>query len=115
MTRGMKRLGALVVIALCATPAAAADTVRLGSKVSADCTFEGKKLQGRVKVVDAFADFEVKVVDAFPDLRVMTVDAFPDSCGRWQMVDAFPDFTIKYVDAFSDFDIKRVDAFAGLP
>jgi hypothetical protein len=109
----MSRL-ALAALVLCATPAGA-DTVRLGSKVGEDCTFEGKKLYGRVKVVDAFADFEVRVVDAFPDLRVKTVDAFPDSCGRWQMVDAFPDFTIRYVDAFSDFDIQRVDAFPGLP
>jgi hypothetical protein len=114
MTQVMRRLVGLVLIALCAAPAAA-DTVRLGSKVGEDCSLEGKKLYGRVQVVDAFADFEVRVVDAFPDLRVQTVDAFPDSCGRWKMVDAFPDFTIKYVDAFSDFDIKRVDAFPGLP
>lgn len=79
------------------------------------CTQDGKKLHGRVKVVDAFADFEVKVVDAFPDLRVKVVTAFPDSCGEWMFVDSFPDFTVKLVDAFPDFTIKYVDAFPGLP
>jgi len=111
----MRRLAALAAVALLATPAAAGDRVSLDARVGKDCTRDGKKLWGRVKVVEAFADFEVRVVDAFPDLRVKTVDAFPDSCGRWQMVDAFPDFTIEYVDAFSDFDIQRVDAFPGLP
>lgn len=93
----------------------AADPVPLDKKVDKDCVFKGKKLYGKVKVVDAFPDFEVKRVDAFADLHVKVVDAFPDSCGRWKYVDAFPDFTIKWVDAFPDFTIKFVDAFPGVP
>ena len=89
--------------------------VALDDKVGKDCTLGGKKLYGKVKVVDAFPDFEVKRVDAFADLHVKVVDAFPDSCGRWKYVDAFPDFTIKWVDAFPDFTIKQVDAFPGVP
>jgi hypothetical protein len=82
--------------------------------VQSDCTFNGIKLNGKVKVVDAFPDIEVKVVSAFPDIKVKQVDAFPDSCGEWQFVDAFPDFTIKYVDAFPDINVQFVDAFPGL-
>ena len=70
------------------------------------CTCKGKKLQGKVKVVTAFPDFNVKVVDAFPDLNVKVRTAFADRCGEWIFVDAFPDFTIQYVDAFPDFSIK---------
>jgi hypothetical protein len=108
---------ALALAATLIGPAASrADApLRLDAKVDKDCTYKGKKLYGKVKVVDAFPDFEVKRVDAFADLHVKVVDAFPDSCGRWQWVDAFPDFTIKWVDAFPDFTIKQVDAFPGLP
>jgi len=91
------------------------DLVRSGSKVGKDCTFRGKKLYGKIKVVTAFPDFKVQKVTAFPDLKVQKVTAFPSSCGKWKFVDAFPDFTIQYVDAFPDFKIKFVDAFPGVP
>lgn len=84
-------------------------------KIGEDCSFKGKKLYGKVQVVDAFPDFRVRVVSAFPDLKVQRVDAFANSCGRWQIVDAFPDFKVEFVDAFSDFDIQYVDAFPGTP
>jgi hypothetical protein len=99
---------AWIGVALVAT-ASPQPTAQIGD----DCTFGGKRLAGRVKVVDAFPDLRVKRVDAFEDLRVKWVDAFPDRCGRWQQVDAFPDFTIQYVDAFPDFTIRSVDAFPG--
>ena len=85
------------------------------SKVGGDCTFNGKKLYGKVKVVDHFADFKVRIVEHFPDLNVQTVEHFPDSCGQWQFVEHFPDFTITYVEHFSDFDIKKVEHFPGRP
>ena len=83
------------------------------SKVGGDCTLNGKKLYGKVKVVDNFADFKVKVVEHFPDLNVQVVEHFPDSCGKWQFVDSFPDFTIQYVDSFADVEIKMVTSFPG--
>ena len=52
-----------------------------------NCTFNGKPLYGRVKIVDGFADFKVKIVEEFPDFTI-------------QIVDAFPDFRVKYVDSF---------------
>lgn len=85
------------------------------SKVGGDCTFNGKKLYGKVKVVEHFADFKVKVVEHFPDLNVQMVEHFPDSCGKWQLVEHFPDFTITYVEHFPDFEIKKVQHFPGRP
>jgi hypothetical protein len=86
-----------------------------GGKVGGDCTLKGKKLYGKIKIVDAFPDLKVQVVDAFPDLKVQVVDAFPDKCGKWKMVDAFPDVKIQMVTAFPDLKIKYVTAFPGLP
>lgn len=85
------------------------------AELDADCTLDGKKLLGRVKVVEHFEDFAVRKVDHFPDLRVDFVDHFPDTCGRWQLVDSFPDFTIRYVDHFPDLEIEVVDSFPGVP
>ena len=78
------------------------------------CTFNGKNLYGRVKIVDFFPDVTVKVASFFPDLRVQKVDMFASSCGRWQFVDYFPDFTIKFVDFFPDITIQFVDMFPGV-
>ena len=75
-----------------------------GGKVGGDCALKGKKLYGKVKIVEAF-----------PDLKVQVVDAFPDKCGKWKMVDAFPDVKIQMVTAFPDLKIKYVNAFPGLP
>ena len=93
----------------------AVPTAAAGGKVGVDCSFKGKKLYGKIKVVDAFPDLKVQVVDAFPDLKVQVVDAFPDKCGKWKMVDAFPDVKIQMVTAFPDIKIKYVNAFPGLP
>ena len=86
-----------------------------GGKVGPDCALKGRKLFGKVKIVDAFPDLKVQIVDAFPDLKVQVVDAFPDKCGKWKMVDAFPDVKIQMVTAFPDLKIKYVNAFPGLP
>jgi hypothetical protein len=79
------------------------------------CTFNGKKLYGKIQVVDAFPDIKVQVVDAFPDVKVQEVNAFPDKCGMWQMVKAFPDTKVQYVTAFPDVKVQYVKAFPGVP
>ena len=84
-------------------------------KITKDGYFKGKKLWGRVQVVDSFPDFKVQVVEHFPDLNVQKVERFPDQIGLWQFVDKFPDFTIQYVDSFPDFTIQFVEHFPGLP
>lgn len=84
-------------------------------KISKSCTLKGKKLFGKVKVVEHFPDFKVKAVEHFPDLEVQVVQHFPDACGKWQLVEHFPDFTIQYVEHFPDFTVRRVEHFPGLP
>ncbi len=86
-----------------------------GKKVATDCTYNGKKLWGKVQFVDSFPDFKVKAVDNFPDLKVKMVNSFPDKCGLWQSVDSFPELKIQLVDNFPDFTVKFVTSFPGLP
>ena len=123
---GMKRttLPSLALAALAAvsshTPARA-DAVHegaalsTGEKIGKDCTRKGKKLFGKVKVVESFADLKVKVVQSSPDLKVKFVESFPDACGKWQMVESFPDLKIKFVESFPDLEIQMVESFPGVP
>ncbi len=97
-----------VVEAVTATPSGTGN-------VSDDCTFNGIKLAGKVKIVDSFPDIRVKAVSSFPDLKVKQVSSFADQCGEWQFVDSFPDFKIQYVDSFPDVEVAWVDSFPGLP
>lgn len=85
------------------------------SKVGAGCSYNGKRLYGKVQKVNAFADIKVQVVNSFPDLKVQVVNAFADSCGKWEWVNAFPDLTVEFVNAFPDVRIEYVNAFPGLP
>jgi len=78
------------------------------------CTFNGKKLWGKIQEVTAFPEVKVQVVTAFPDVKVQKVTAFPDTCGKWQMVTAFPDTKVQFVTAFPDVKIQYVDAFPGV-
>lgn len=83
--------------------------------VDSTCAFGGKRLFGKVKVVESFPDVRVKVVASFPDLKVKKVESFADECGEWQFVESFPDFTIQYVDSFADVEISMVPSFPGMP
>lgn len=83
-------------------------------KIGADCTFNGKKLYGKIKFVENFPDIKIQVVENFPDLKVKKVDNFPDSCGEWKIVENFPDFTVKIVEHFGDIKIKFVENFPGI-
>lgn len=83
--------------------------------LSEDCTFNGKKLGGKVKIVDSFPDIRVKAVSSFPDLKVKQVSSFADRCGEWQFVDSFPDFKVQYVESFPDIEIAWVESFPGMP
>jgi hypothetical protein len=95
-------------------PAPTNDSMGTGN-LAADCTFRGKLLAGKVKVVDSFPDIRVKAVSSFPDLKVKKVSSFADACGEWQFVDSFPDLKIQYVDSFPDIEIAWVDSFPGMP
>ena len=94
---------------------APASTVTMGTgNVDRDCTFNGIKLAGKVKVVDSFPDIRVQVVRRFPDVKVKRVKSFASDCGEWQFVDSFADFKIQYVDSFPDVEVAWVDSFPGL-
>ncbi len=82
--------------------------------ISADCTYNGIPLHGKVKIVENFEDIKVKVVENFEDLKVKPVQHFANSCGQWQFVDNFEDFKIKFVENFEDISIKYVDYFEGM-
>ncbi|TGM03405.1 hypothetical protein EHQ76_09300 [Leptospira barantonii] len=82
--------------------------------IAGDCTFNGKKLYGKIKVVTSFPDVKVKVVDSFSDLKVKVVDSFPDSCGKWKMVESSPNTKIKFVTSFPDVKIEYVSSSPGL-
>jgi hypothetical protein len=98
-----------------AQPIASSGSSMGTGNIAADCTFNGKLLGGKVKVVDSFPDVRVKAVSSFPDLKVKKVSSFADSCGEWQFVDSFPDLKIQYVDSFPDVEIAWVDSFPGMP
>jgi hypothetical protein len=120
---GIGVLGILVLAAVCKSPPATAkptaalktDDATPAGAVPKSCVFKGKKLYGKVQIVNSFPDFKVQQVTSFPDLKVQQVNAFPDKCGRWQFVTAFPDFKIQYVTAFPDFKVQFVNAFPGVP
>lgn len=81
----------------------------------AGCYYYGKRLSGRVQVVDYLPDFRVQTVDYLPDLRVLQKNYLPTSCGEWQFVDYLPDFKIQFVDYLPDFRIQFVSYLPGLP
>lgn len=107
----MKRTHLLLalVIAAASLPASL-----LAGPVGSDCTLNGKRLYGKVQIVDSFPDFKVEVVSSFPDLKVERVSSFADSCGKWQIVDSFPDFKVQIVSSFGDFKIQYVNSFPGV-
>jgi hypothetical protein len=85
----------------------------IGGFDKSGCSFNGKKLYGKIQEVTAFPDVKVQVVTAFPDVKVQKVTAFPDACGKWQMVTAFPDTKVQFVTAFHDGKVQYVTAFPG--
>jgi hypothetical protein len=106
-------LGALAAMTLASVVGISLTAEAGGSFSKSSCTFNGKKLYGKIQEVTAFPDVKVQVVTAFPDVKVQKVSAFPDSCGKWQMVTAFPDTKVQFVTAFPDVKIQYVTAFPG--
>ena len=83
------------------------------NKDNEDCYCKGRRLYGRIQIVDKFPDLKVQIVTSFPDLKVKTVDFNPSRCGEWKMVDKFPDLKIQIVNSFPDLKIQFVQAFPG--
>jgi hypothetical protein len=84
-----------------------------GAFNKSSCTFNGKKLYGKIQEVSSFPDVKVQVVSSFPDVKVQKVSSFPDTCGEWQMVTSFPDTKVQFVTSFPDVKIQYVSSFPG--
>lgn len=84
--------------------------------ISKDCMFNGKKLTGKVRIVQAFGDVKVRAVQAFEDIKVLNLSYASTfaSCGEWTFVQAGEDFTIQFVEAFEEVKIRFVQAFPGI-
>jgi hypothetical protein len=80
----------------------------------ANCMYKGKKLYGRIQVVNYLPDIKVQVVDYLADLKVQKVDYLPTSCGKWQFVDYLPDLKVQFVDYLADLKIQYVSYLPGL-
>ncbi len=78
------------------------------------CSYGGKRLYGKVQVVENFPDVNVKVVAANANLLVKQVEIFPSRCGEWQIVDAFPDLRVKFVESSPDFTVQFVENYPGV-
>ena len=106
----------LVLIALMAAPAAAQSPGGVGGD-QRPCEFQGHRLAGRVRVVDAFPDFNVKIEDdeRKGELHVRRVEQPAELCGEWQFVDGMADFTIRFVESGEDFTITWVKDKPGIP
>ena len=70
------------------------------------CTYKGKKIYGKVKVVNYSADFKVRIVDYSEDISIIKTDREPSNCGEWKFVDYSEDFKIQIVTYGEDFTIR---------
>jgi len=107
----MKFILALAVSTLVLLPAMHSSAADLDKK---DCTFKGKKLYGKIQIVNSFPDVKVQEVTSFPDLKVEKVGSFPDKCGKWQIVNSFPDTKVQIVTSFPDVKVQYVTSFPGV-
>jgi hypothetical protein len=70
------------------------------------CTFNGKKLYGKVKVVNSGEDFKVRIVENSEDISIISTDKDPSKCGQWKFVEYSEDFKVRFVTNGEDFKIR---------
>jgi hypothetical protein len=103
----MKKLGLILLLAflfICATT----DKITDEKFNRETCTCKGRKLYGRVRIVDFNPDFRVKVVEGGEDLRVCVRET-ASRCGEWNFTAGYADFTVQFVEYTPDFTIRFVD------
>lgn len=83
-------------------------------RIGEDCSFNGKKLYGKVKIVSYGEDFKILPAGYGEDLRVETVGYGAGSCGKWEIVTYGEDFKIRFVEYGEDFKIRFVSYNPGL-
>ena len=49
----------------------------VAAEIAPDCTYQGIRLYGRVKVVDFMPDFTIQYVDFMPDFTIQFVHFMP--------------------------------------
>jgi len=103
-------MSALALVAVLAFPHASHAG---GSFDRGSCTFNGKKLYGRIQAVSSSPDVRVQVVTSSPNVRVQTVTSSPSSCGRWQMVESSPDTRVQFVSSSPDVRVQYVTSSPG--
>jgi hypothetical protein len=90
-------------------------------RIKCDCTFDGKRLWGRVRWVGAGEVPHARVREitiGTPDLRVQRVAfGLATSCGKWYESDTFglEDLKVRKVDFGEDFSIRYDPSFPGIP
>jgi hypothetical protein len=108
----VKRLWVMAAAAVVAAALGLGGAAQAGGSFNkGSCTFNGKKLYGKIQEVTSFPDVKVQVVTSFPDVKVQQVTSFPDSCGKWQFVTAFPDTKVQFVTSFPDVKVQYVTSF----
>ena len=75
-------------------------------KIGEDCTFNGIRLYGKVRIVSYGEDFKVLSGSYGEDLRVEPVNAGANACGKWEFVSYGEDFKIRLVTYGEDFIIR---------
>lgn len=115
MTRKTALLKSSIAAALIPLAIGAAFPVIASDIDKKACTYNGKKLYGKVQFVTSFPDIKVQEVTSFPDVKVEKVNSFPDKCGKWQIVTSFPDTKVQIVKSFPDVKVQYVNSFPGVP
>ena len=86
-----------------------------GSLNKSSCTYNGKKLYGKVQVVNNFPDIKVQEVSSIHDLKVEKVSSFADKCGNWAFVSSIADLKVQFVSSLPDIKIEYVNSNPGFP
>jgi hypothetical protein len=97
-----KIITALAAVTLSVVAGVSMSADAKGGFNKSNCTFNGKKLYGKIQEVSSF-----------PDVKVQKVSSFPDTCGKWQMVSSFPDTKVQFVTSFPDVKVQYVTSFPG--
>ena len=70
------------------------------------CTFNGKKLYGKVKVVNSGEDLKVRIVGSSEDISIIKTERDPAKCGEWKFVESSEDFKVRFVTSGEDIKIR---------
>ncbi len=105
-----KIIGSVLIVAILGI---GGTTLAGGSFDKSSCTFNGKKLYGKIKEVTIAPDVKVQVVTIAPDVRVQKVDIAPSSCGKWQMVTIGENTKVQFVTIAPDVKIQYVTIAPG--